>query len=170
MYVSIYVLLGIAIGIGRMDMTTKGLISGSDLIREHAAEAYVAAARREGRSTFSINAGKVHKDLRLDNLVPSVCNALKSEKFLGVNRLRLVSKTGPPSGKSTSVTYTYEFLDDQTSLGPGAPRGSGGSPQSRQDAWNRLRGALKDVFAEYGGGEAYLRAERASFRDANERK
>ena len=33
-----------------------------------------------------------------------------------------------------------------------------------------IRGALKDVFAEYGGGEAYLRAERASFRDADERK
>jgi hypothetical protein len=29
-----------------------------------------------------------------------------------------------------------------------------------QDSWNRLRGILKDVFAELGGGEAYLRAER----------
>jgi hypothetical protein len=26
-----------------------------------------------------------------------------------------------------------------------------------------LRGALKDVFAELGGGEAYLRAERTNF-------
>jgi hypothetical protein len=44
------------------------------------------------------------------------------------------------------------------------------SHDSRQEAWPRLRGALKDVFAEYGGGEAYLRAERAFFRDADERK
>jgi hypothetical protein len=29
---------------------------------------------------------------------------------------------------------------------------------------------LKDVFAELGGGEAYLRAERASFREASDRK
>ena len=31
------------------------------------------------------------------------------------------------------------------------------------DAWSRLRGALKDVFAELGGSEAYLRAERTDF-------
>ncbi len=151
-------------------MTTKGLVTGSDLIREHAAESYVAVARREGRSTFSINVGKVHKDLRLDNLVPSVCNALRSGKFLGENGLRLISKTGPPSGKSTTVTYTYEFLDDEPSAQGSATSGSGGTPQTRQDAWEQLRGALKDVFAEYGGGEAYLRAERASFHDADERK
>jgi hypothetical protein len=39
---------------------------------------------------------------------------------------------------------------------------------SKQDAWERLRGALRDVFAELGGGEAYLRAERDSFRDPAE--
>jgi len=33
----------------------------------------------------------------------------------------------------------------------------------RQEAWNRLRGALKDAFAELGGGENYLRNERANF-------
>jgi hypothetical protein len=32
-----------------------------------------------------------------------------------------------------------------------------------QDSWSRLRGILKDVFAELGGGEAYLRAERSDF-------
>jgi hypothetical protein len=31
------------------------------------------------------------------------------------------------------------------------------------DSWNRLRGMMKDVFAEFGGGEAYLRAERGNF-------
>ena len=32
-----------------------------------------------------------------------------------------------------------------------------------EDSWNRLRGILKEVFAELGGGEAYLRAERSNF-------
>jgi len=41
---------------------------------------------------------------------------------------------------------------------------------SKQEAWNRLRGALKDVFAELGGGEAYVRRERVSFRDALDAK
>jgi len=31
-----------------------------------------------------------------------------------------------------------------------------------EDSWSRLRGILKDVFAELGGGEAYLRAERSN--------
>jgi hypothetical protein len=36
-----------------------------------------------------------------------------------------------------------------------------------EDSWNRLRGILKDVFAEFGGGEAYLRAERSNFQSMN---
>src|SRR5258708_24576327 len=117
---------------GGGEMNTTGVLSGSDMIRQHGVDMYVLPARRRGDKTFSINAGAVHKALRLDNLVPSVCNALGSKKFLNENHLRLVSKSGPPSGKSTSVTYTYEFLDALS--GPAA-----------QDAWTRLRGALKDV-------------------------
>lgn len=33
----------------------------------------------------------------------------------------------------------------------------------REKAWLQLRGALKDVYAELGGGEAYLRKEREEF-------
>ena len=40
-------------------------------------------------------------------------------------------------------------------------------PDSSAEAWSRLRGALKDVFAELGGGEAYLQAERKSFLQAD---
>jgi len=32
-----------------------------------------------------------------------------------------------------------------------------------EDSWNRFRGILKDIFAEFGGREAYLRAERRDF-------
>lgn len=85
--------------------------------------------------------------------VPAVCSALKTKKFLDENALRLISRTGPASGQSTTVTYTYEFID----------REKDGKTLDRQDAWNRLRGALKDVFAELGGGENYLRNERANF-------
>ncbi len=40
-------------------------------------------------------------------------------------------------------------------------------PDSSAEAWSRLRGALKDVFAKLGGGEAYLRAERSNFHQAD---
>jgi hypothetical protein len=85
--------------------------------------------------------------------VNQVCSALKTRKFLQDNNLRLVDSSGPPSGQSTTVTYTYEFVGEEKD----------DKGVDRQDAWNRLRGALKDVFAELGGGENYLRNERANF-------
>jgi hypothetical protein len=45
---------------------------------------------------------------------------------------------------------------------PNAGKISGAAMES-DDAWRRLRGAMKDVFTEYGGGAAYLRAERGNF-------
>jgi hypothetical protein len=134
--------------------------SDSDLVRQHASDKYIAAARRRGDKTISIHVGTVHKALAFDNRVPLVCAALGSRKFLTEHGLRIVSKTGPPSGQSTTVTFTYEFVGKQQV----------DVRLSRQEAWNRLRGSMKDVFAEYGGGEAYLRAERASFRDADDEK
>jgi len=39
-----------------------------------------------------------------------------------------------------------------------------GKPNCDQDdAWAQLRGSLKGIFAELGGGEAHLRAERNGF-------
>ena len=139
-------------------MKSVNTATPSDIVRDYAIETYVAPARRRGERTFSVNVGAVHKALHLGNRVPLVCTALESQKFQKKNHLRLISKNGPPSGQSTTVTYTYEFID------------SGSQESDRQDAWDRLRGALKDVFAAYGGGEAYLRAERASFRDSDEHK
>jgi len=145
--------------------------STSDRVREQVSRNYVEAARRQGVGRFSVNVGEVQKESKLRNRVSLVCSALKSRKFLQANGLRLISESGPPSGMSTTVTYTYEFADGENSAGSSATTtGSRGTPQARQAAWEKLRGALKDVFAEYGGGEAYLRAERASFRDPDERK
>jgi hypothetical protein len=125
----------------------------SELVREYAVETYVSPARRRRERTVSVNVGTVHKALQLGNRVPLVCSALESQKFLNENGLRLISKVGPPSGQSTTVTYTYELIDKEQD----------NDQLNRQDAWNRLRGALKDVFAELGGGENYLRNERANF-------
>jgi hypothetical protein len=143
-------------------MALSVLVSGSDLIRQHAAEEYLAAAHRHGDKTFSINVGTVHRALALQNRVPLVCAALSSRKFLSEHGLRIVSKTGPPSGQSTTVTFTYEFTDSPL-------------PRAGADkAWQSLRGIGKEVFASFGGGEEYLRQERANFyglgKDPLERK
>jgi hypothetical protein len=134
----------------------------ADEIRTYARERYVVPARGQRERQFSIRTGDIVRGMKLPwSRTPAVCSALKTRKFLEDNALRRISTTGPQSGQTTTVIYTYEFVD--------AGKEQDNSVD-RQGAWNRLRGALKDVFAEYGGGEAYLRAERASFRDADEPK
>jgi hypothetical protein len=125
--------------------------SGSDAIRRHAYEKYVLQARRRKEKLISINVGEVHRELGLSNRVPLVCAALGSKKFLSEHGLRIVSKTGPPSGQSTTVTFLYEVVQSK--------------PEKRSDdeMWKSLRGIGKDVYASYGGGEEYLRQERANF-------
>ncbi len=123
----------------------------ADRIRSHGRELYVLPARNRHQGSFSIRAGDVVRELKLINRVNAVCSALKSRAFLEQNHLRLVERTGPSSGQSTTVTYTYEFVDSPNSHGPSS------------DAWKELRGALKRVFEELGGGENYLRGERENF-------
>jgi hypothetical protein len=132
-------------------MPTAVSKSDSELVRQHATKTYLSAARRKSSQTFSVNVGEVHKALGLNNRVPLVCAALSSKKFLTRNRLRLVSKTGPPSGQSTTVTFTYELMDRDE------------NKSDSLDAWKKLRGIAKDVFDSLGGGEAFIREERANF-------
>jgi hypothetical protein len=124
--------------------------SDSDLVRQYARDTYLRPARRRGEKRVSIHVGTVHKVLALNNRVPLVCAALKSRKFLEENALSLISKTGPPSGQSTTVTFTYEIQDSREDSGP-------------TDPLLKLRGIAKDLFRELGGGEAFIREERKSF-------
>jgi hypothetical protein len=126
-------------------------MSDANQIRMHARERYVLPARQRKQQRFSINAGNVVRELKMAGRAPAVCSALKTRRFLESNNLRLVGASGPKSGQSTTVTYTYEFLEGNR------------LSSERDDSWKQLRGTLKDVFAELGGGEAYLRAERGAF-------
>ena len=139
-------------------INVESSVSGSDAIRRHAYEKYVLQAQRRKEKTVSINVGEVHRALGLSNRVPLVCSALSSNKFLTEHGLRVVAKQGPPSGQSTTVTYTYEIMESKQTQ----------SREAQREAWLKLRGIAKDVFASYGGGEEYLRQERASFYDAGQ--
>jgi len=121
----------------------------SDDVRAHAEFQYVRPARVSGKNRFSIIVGEVHKALHLDSRVPLVCQALKAKKFLRRNGLRLVGVSGPPSGQSTTVVLTYEFEH------PEAP--------TQGNALVNARGMARDVFRSLGGGEQFIRAERAAF-------
>jgi len=133
-------------------------VKDADKIRRYGRERYVLPARHQKEKRFSIRAGDVVRELGIRGRAPAVCSALKSREFLRSNNLHLVEWSGPKSGQSTTVTYTYEFVGTEL---PAA---------LKEDPWIRLRGTLKDVFAELGGGEAYLRAERDGFYASKESK
>lgn len=127
-------------------------MKNADKIRLHGRQQYVLPARNRGDKRVSIPVRAVVRALGLRGRAPAVCSALKTGKFLNENHLRVVETIGPKSGQSTTVVYTYEFVDMKPS-----------PPEKLEDAWAGLRGALKDIFGELGGGEAYLRGERNDF-------
>ena len=87
---------------------------------------------------------------------PLVCAAPKIRQVLERElSLQLVEHTGPPSGQSTTVTFTYEILDDR-----------GTRPRSAEPLL-RLRGIGKELFDTLGGGEAFLVDERKKLERGN---
>src|SRR5271157_4319983 len=127
-----------------------GQIRYADQVREHARREYIEPARRRGDSTVRIVAGDVQKAVRLVNRTALVCQALKSHKFIEENHLALEKWDGPPSGMSTTVTFTYRLAGQQPVAAP--PPG--------ESQLLRLWGIGKEVFQSLGGGEAFIRNER----------
>jgi hypothetical protein len=133
-------------------------LTHADLVREYARIEYIEPAKARRESTIRIVAGDVQRAVRLSNRVPLVCQALKSRKFLNENHLILEKWEGPPSGISTTVTFIYRLQDDVQS-----------TPAQPADwPFLQLRGIAKDVFRDLGGGEEFLRKERAQFYEAGE--
>src|SRR5271166_4337557 len=98
----------------------------ADRVREYAKEKYVLPARQKKQRRLSIRVGDVVRELKMNRAVPAVCSALKTREFLQSNDVRLVETSGPKSGQSTTVIYTYEFVSvKQPSLQP-------------EDSWTRL--------------------------------
>jgi hypothetical protein len=131
----------------------------SDQIRRHAAEKYVLPARKARLEEFEIVAGDVHRDLRLQNRVPIVCSALRSNKFLTENGLVLVDQSGPPSGMSTTVRFKYRFRHQpdhkESSQAP--------SDKSIYQIIRDLYGVAGELYRSLGGGKQVLGKEREGF-------
>jgi len=137
----------------------------SDRIRSFAKSRYVAPAVRDGRQRFSIRV----KDVLTDEGVPvrntpQVCDALTGRKFLRENNLEIERVDGPPSKQSPTVVVHYRVAGSAQELGGERNSALKNENAPQEDASARatrltekLRGILKEEFAEYGGGEAFLR-------------
>jgi hypothetical protein len=132
----------------------------SDQIREHVRLHYVELARQRRQSRFSVRCGTIEKELGMSNRIAHVCTALKTSKFLEPNGLRLVETSGPPSGTSTTVVYTYEFVDTavRAAAAPAPPKNASIFQKLLQ-----MEGVLKDVYKEIGGAEQAIREEREGY-------
>lgn len=123
----------------------------------HLISKYVEPARLKGEKTFQVRVGNVQKELGWTNRTPSVFSTLLSKDFQQEAGVELIEKLGgPPSGgPSTTVQFVYRVVDKDTSTIPGpekvAPNGAG---------LEKLIGIFAKEYAELGGGEAYLKAER----------
>jgi len=126
----------------------------SDLIRKHVLERYILPARARGESTVSVTAGDVQKELGLKNRIAWVCTALRAERFQSENQLRLKSESGPPSGMSTTVKFTFEFAPLDTA--------------SANPFW-QLRGIAKGLFERPGEWEESIRKDRQEMTDVYDR-
>jgi hypothetical protein len=131
-------------------MSQTATQSDSDIVRNYVTDSFIKPAQKRGERTVLVNVGAVHKALKLQNRVPLVCAALKSRKFLDEEGLRILATSGPPSGQSTTVTFTYEIVATEGRLRAANPLIG-------------LRGVAKEVFRKLGGGERFISSERSKF-------
>ena len=132
----------------------------SDLVREHVEQRAVKPARNAGKMEFSVVAGEIHKALGFSNQVPLVCQALRSKKLLQANNIVIKSESGPPSGQSTTMMFTYRFINP-----PSAPA----QPSKEPSPLRALAGRGSALWLKWGGGESFLKQERAALEDRTEK-
>jgi hypothetical protein len=147
----------------------------SDAVRELATSRYVVKFKSRRQTRFSIPVAEVKAELEGQgfprNHTPQICEALRSKKFLRTNNLKLVGTDGPPSLTSSTVVFHYETEDVPSPSASALPADVPAQPaptartDAADDAFYRMRGFLKDVFEQLGGGETFLRDLRTGDRE-----
>jgi hypothetical protein len=125
----------------------------ADKVRQYVVKEYIRPARVRGERMVSVTAGDVHKALGLKNRIALVCTALRATRFQSENHLRLKDVSGPPSGMSTTVKFTYEIVPGET----------GG--ESQPHPFWALRGIAKGMFEKPGEWEESIRKDREHMTD-----
>lgn len=120
---------------GRIDPGPSSM-SQADRIRDYALAHYVEPARATGNNGLTISADELSRDMGLRNRMPNVCSALASRKFLDMAGLRILERSGPPQGASTTFHYAV-----------GAPAAVAPTPRSpSQPSAPRCKGLRHDSF------------------------
>jgi len=135
----------------------------SDRVRARARMDYVEPAEKRGRTKFSIPVRDLFDSLVANDAfprrnVPQVCDALRSQKFLRRYGLEIEKIEGPPSQTSTTVVFHYRFQGGPAPGDEGSRKSAASSVRKPSGSpIDKLYGLMKDEFAAYGGGEAFLK-------------
>lgn len=134
----------------------------TDQTKQHVIATYVKPARLKGESLIQVRVGTVQKELGWTNRTPSVFSTLSTKEFQREAGLELVEKrNGPPSGgPSTTVEFLYRILDSPDAMQAHRAKST---PIQNGSGLRALYGRLAETFRELGGGEAFLKAERAAW-------
>lgn len=89
----------------------------SDRIRQHVIDHYIAPARDRGDTQVEVISGTVHRDMGLENAMPSVCQVLEGKIFAQEAGVSLIDREGPH--RSSTVRYRFQL----------------GSPSTQQPIW-----------------------------------
>jgi len=119
--------------------------TSADKVRQYVVAKYVVPAQARGERIVTVTAGDVHKELGLRNRIPLVCAALRAARFQSENHLRLKDVSGPLSGMSTTVKFTFEIVSTE--------------PTEKNPFW-QLRGIAKGMFQKPGEWEESIRRDR----------
>jgi hypothetical protein len=135
-----------------------------DSIRRVAIEKHLLPAVRANRTEFSIQIRNLMEEaasegISPDQRVPAFCRSIQTRRFLDDNGLSITRVDGPKSGLSTTVVVHYRIKDHPSHRKPvqAQPSPSEERTQRALDAFDRMRGLLKDEIAAFGGAEAFIR-------------
>ena len=141
----------------------------SDQVRTMARARYVQPALQSGKTQFSIRVRDLLSDLRAEGFparhTPQICSALQTSKFLRENGLEIEFVEGPPKKMSPTVIFGYRVLNPDARPGvtknPSENRRLEPGEETPEEWAHRMTGKLfglmKEEFAAFGGGEAFLR-------------
>ena len=149
----------------------------SDQVRSVAADKYVQPAIRAGKLRFSVAVRDLMRHLEPLGFPsrnwPQICTAIQAEKFLRAHGIEIEAIDGPPKKQSPTVVVRYRVRGISTEPALTEARGHReleSRPEEDPAAralrlTEKLRGLLKEEFAAYGGGEAFLRWVRSEDED-----
>lgn len=81
----------------------------AERIRRFVCTEYVAPARRDGRTEFSVTSGEVHRAMGLSNRMPAVCGALRSRRLEEVCRIELTEEIRSVRVRENSATNRFVY-------------------------------------------------------------